>query len=180
MTSSMVRTTRLIGLTLVALAFVGCASMKVGSYTSNGTELGRYRTYAWGPASALSTGDPRLDNNEFFDRRVRERIQKALTAKGFEQATADPDVLVHYHASVTQRIDPSELDPASPQCEDANCHPFLFDSGTLFIDLIDARTDRLAWRGWAEGSVDGLIDNQEWIEARVDEAVAKILERLTR
>jgi hypothetical protein len=56
----------------------------------------------------------------------------------------------------------------------------VYDAGTLLIDLVDARTNRLVWRGWAEGSVDGVIDNQEWMEARIDEAVTRILERLPR
>jgi len=38
----------------------------------------------------------------------------------------------------------------------------------------------LIWRGWAEGSIEGVIDNQTWMESRIDEAVAKILERLPR
>jgi hypothetical protein len=48
------------------------------------------------------------------------------------------------------------------------------------IDLIDARSRRLVWRGWAEGDIDGVVDNQKWMEKRVDEAVAKIIERLPR
>jgi hypothetical protein len=53
-------------------------------------------------------------------------------------------------------------------------------TGTLFIDFIDTRTNRLAWRGWAEGSVDGVIDDQRWMEKVIDETVAKILARLPR
>ena len=46
--------------------------------------------------------------------------------------------------------------------------------------LVGTRTNKLVWRGWAEGSVDGVIDNQEWMEARIDDAVAQILQRLPR
>jgi hypothetical protein len=50
----------------------------------------------------------------------------------------------------------------------------------LLLDFIDARTNQLAWRGWAEGGFDGAIDNQDWMEARIDAAVGKILARLPR
>jgi hypothetical protein len=53
-------------------------------------------------------------------------------------------------------------------------------TGTLFIDFIDARTNTLAWRGWAEGSLDGVIDDQRWMEKVIDATVAKILARLPR
>jgi Domain of unknown function (DUF4136) len=50
----------------------------------------------------------------------------------------------------------------------------------LFIDLVDARTDRLVWRGWARGNIDGVIDDQDWMEQSIDEAVARIMRELPR
>ena len=46
------------------------------------------------------------------------------------------------------------------------------------IDLVDRRTNRLVWRGWAAGSIEGLIDDQAWLEKRIDETVARIMLRL--
>ena len=54
----------------------------------------------------------------------------------------------------------------------------VYDQGTLVIDLVDAHTDTLLWRGWAKGSIDGVIDNQQWMEQRIDEAVARIMRAL--
>ena len=48
------------------------------------------------------------------------------------------------------------------------------------IDVVDGRTRALLWRGWAAGDIDGLVDNQSWLEAQVGQAVARILERLPR
>ena len=61
-----------------------------------------------------------------------------------------------------------------------DCRPYVYEKGTLFVDLVDPRTNQLVWRGWAEGSIDGVIDHQQWMEARVDEAVTQILARLPR
>jgi hypothetical protein len=109
------------------------------------------------------------------------QVEKALAGKGFEKTTSGtPDLLVHYHASVTQEIDVRNLDREYANCDHADCRPYVYDAGTLFVDLVDPRTNKLVWRGWAEGSVDGVIDNQEWMEARIDEAVTRILERLPR
>lgn len=168
-------------LAIAVLTLSGCALRSVESYAQRGADLQAYHTYSWGPGDALSTGDPRLDNNELFDKRVRTGVEKELARKGLEKATSGmPDLLVHYHASVTQKIDTSALDRGYRYCADADCRAYVYDAGTLFIDLIDARANELVWRGWAEGSVDGAIDNQELMETQIDEAVARILQKLPR
>jgi len=157
----------------------GCATMNVNSYIESGIDLRQYRTYNWDQPDTWSTGDPRLDNNRFFDERVRAQIEKMLGRRGFEKAaSAQPDLLVHYHASVSQEIDIRELDRSTSYPADHGLRSFIYDKGTLFVDLIEPRTDKLIWRGWAEASIDGVIDNQAWMESRIDEAVATILMRL--
>ena len=54
------------------------------------------------------------------------------------------------------------------------------DAGTLTIDLVDSNSKRLAWRGWAEGSVDGVVDNQAGMEKKIDDAVTRIVEGVPR
>lgn len=61
-----------------------------------------------------------------------------------------------------------------------DCKPYVYDAGTLLLDFVDARTNKLVWRGWAERGMDGVIDNQEWMEEEIDEVVTRILERLPR
>jgi len=158
------------------LAFGGCASTRIGSYVVRDLDLGSYRTFAWGPADALSTGDPRLDNNELFDREVRERVQRALTSRGIVpvRPPVRPDLLVHYHASVAQDIDLRQLDLPRDYCEEADCRPYVYDAGTLFVDLVDGQTERLVWRGWAQGDVEGAIADQGRLEAYVNATVARI------
>jgi hypothetical protein len=162
---------------LGALALTACATTDIRSYVERGTDVGQYRTYTWGPANVQTTGDPRLDNNRFFQERVEAAVERQLNARGFEKAIEAPDLLVRYYASVEQQVH-NGADRPYVACED--CRPFVFDAGTIVVDLIDARSQRLIWRGWAEGSIDGVVDNQAWMEQRVDEAVARILERLPR
>ena len=159
------------------LMLTGCASMRVNSYLERGTDLTRYRTYNWAADDRLSTGDPRLDNNSFFRERLQADVEKQLTTRGFEKITAEtPDVWLRYHARINQQVDVNGADRKYGGCDD--CMPSVYDAGTLMLDFIDARTNRLVWRGWAEGSLDGAIDNQGWMEQRIDEAVMRILAKL--
>jgi hypothetical protein len=156
------------------LAFAGCASMSVSSYVARGVDLRAYRTYNWALTGAQTTGDPRLDNNRFFEERVQTAIERELANRGFEK-TASPHFLVRYHASMTQKVYVSDAG-FSGECEE--CRPEVYDEGTLLVDLFDADTNRLLWRGWAKGSIDGVVDDQRWMEERIDEAVARIMREL--
>ena len=178
------RLTRIVSLAtaaLLALAFSSCAPVRINSYLERGVDFQQYRTYAWGPADGLSTGDPRLDNNRFFRERVEKAVNQQLASRGFEKRESGAaDVLIHMHARIDQRIESDAIDREYARCDVSDCRPFVYDAGTLLLDFIDTRTNQLAWRGWAEGSFDGAIDDQDWMEARIDDAVAKILARLPR
>ena len=168
----------LTAVTLSALTVTACATTQVNSYVERGADVTRYRTYHWAPADTQATGDPRLDNNEFFRDRIQAQVDRRLGERGFEIVAAMPDLLVHYHASVAQEVNANGVDQPNIVCDD--CEPYVYDAGTIVVDLVDARTSRLVWRGWAEGSIDGAIDNQTFMERRIDDAVARIMERLPR
>src|SRR5689334_2085928 len=91
---------------LAALTLPGCATLTTSAYVAPGVTFAGYRTFAWGPADALPTGDPRLDNNPFFHDYIQGAVVRHLSARGIEvvDTTARPDLLLHYHASVTQRV----------------------------------------------------------------------------
>lgn len=181
--SSQFRMAAAVALSVAAFAFAACApAIRVHSFAERGADLSRYRTYDFASTEARPTGDPRLDANPIFAGRVQAALESQLAARGYQRATgaATPDLQVHFHASVTQQIDVNDLDRLSGYCPAGECKPFVYDSGTLLVDLVDGRTNRLIWRGWAESSLDGVIDNQEWMEQRIDEAVTKIVARLPR
>jgi hypothetical protein len=91
--------------------------MGVSSYIERGADIARYQTYGWAPAGTLSTGDPRLDNNPFFHERLRADVERQLTARGFEKTDAGmPDLVIHYHVSISQRIDLNGIDRKDGDC----------------------------------------------------------------
>jgi len=166
-------------LAVTAALVAGCAArMRVNAYMPAGMDLGQYRTYGWAPADELPTGDPRLDSNRFFSERVRAAVELELAPRGLVKvASGSPDLLVHYHARVEQAIESADLDRDYGRCATTDCRPYVYAAGTLLIDLIDPRTKSVVWRGWAEGSLAGAVEDQAWLEQTVDETVARILAR---
>lgn len=165
----------------LAVAVAACATMAGGAYVPRGQDLSRYRTYEWASSEGLATGDARLDNNRFFDERVRAAVDRELALRRFEKAPPSrADLVVHYHASFTQEIDVRGIDAEYKYCEEENCGPYSYEAGSLLVDFVDARTQQLIWRGWVEGQFDGVIDNQRSMELTVDETVRQLLRRLPR
>jgi hypothetical protein len=153
-----------------------CAPLKVSSFQDRRADFSHYRTYAWSSADRLDTGDPRLDDNHLFLERFQHDVEQQLSAKGFEKTvTGQPDLVLRYHVRIRQRLDATGAATRDGSC--ADCRPYLYDAGTLMIDAVDARTDQLVWRGWAEGSVEGMVDNQAFLDETLDKTIGRILER---
>ena len=173
---------RLVAVAFGALAVTGCATMNVSSHVRSGIDFAQYRTYGWGPADALPTGDPRLDKNLFFQDHMLGAVEKQLAARGFEMAAiGTPDLLIHYHASIDRRIDINRADQAHGYCYEADCQQpevVNYEAGTLVLDFVDARTNRVIWRGWAQDSLEGVLENQDRMARQVNEAVARMLKQL--
>jgi hypothetical protein len=170
-------TRTLTAVTIYALALTGCATtMTVGSHVQPGLDTARYRTYDWGPADTLPTGDPRLDRNPFFQDHTQGAVEKQMGAKGIERVSSStPDLLIHIHASITQRINPNQADLVVGYCTADSC-PGLseYEAGTIVLDMIDARTNRLVWRAWAQNNIESALENSDELDRVINEAVTRM------
>ncbi len=174
----------LLALALLPLALLGgCASVSAGADFDPGVQLDRYRTYNWGGGDSLPVGDPRLDDNPFFDARVRAAVDLELAAHGLRRVTTSPDLLVHYHASVRQRVDVIRADEAvgysSPRAERSDI-VLEFDEGTLIVDIAEPTAKSILWRGWAQTNVGGLIERPREMEQRIRESVRLMMRKFPR
>lgn len=169
--------------TLIALLVTaGCATMGIGSYVAQPLEPGEYLTYEWGPADALPTGDPRLDNNTIYADYLTGAIDLGLAAKGLSRAAAGatPDLLIHYHATVTRKLLVDANDGV------LNAYPVYrneprvqeYEAGTLVLDFLDGRTKRLLWRGWAEDTLENMLYDQPRMERHVAASVNRLMAEL--
>lgn len=158
-----------------------CAPITAGSHIEHDVDFRSFRTYDWGPTDALPLGDPRLERDPYFQDHFEGAIEKGLAAKGYERSNSrPPDLFIHYHASVSTRIDVNRIDREHGYCYDENCQARVtpFEASTLVLDVIDVRANRLIWRGWAQRDLEGMLGNRAETARVVDEAVARMLEQL--
>ena len=172
---------RTAALALLSLTVSGCATtMTVSSHLDPTADFARYRSYDWGPADALPTSDPRLARNPSFQDYLQGAIARQLALRGLEQSTSGtPDFLIHYHTNVTSRLTVDGVDRERGYCSGDNCLGEVaeYEAGTFVLDVVDARTNKLIWRGWAQDTLDSAISNPDRMEQKVDEAIPRILAR---
>lgn len=159
------------GLTALVL---GCGiAIRAGADFQPGTSFETYRTFGWGSADELPTGDPRLDNNPFFQERMRLAIADELLRLGFVYDERSPDLLVHYHASIRERVDVYAVD------EELGYNPeygpgtqvIQYDEGTILVDIADADSKRILWRGWAQSDLGSVIEDRDATEKNLRESM---------
>lgn len=168
---------------------VGCAArILVGSDYEASTDFSTYASYAWEEIGSAMTGDPRLDDNPFFEARVRGAVEQQLAIRGFDVvADEDADLLVHYHMFVQPRGEINfdyigwELDrrrgytifDRSSLGTDVYVNDY--DEGMLLVDIADARDKHIVWRGWAQLDVTSALNDREVMDARIRQAVEKVI-----
>jgi len=165
-----------------ALLLAGCATLRVSSHTDRALVWSKYETFDWGPADALPAGDPRLEKDPYFEDKTEGAIEKAMAARGFVLSPVGgrPDLLIHYHATIAERLDVEDTERRDNACGSAECRPRVsrYEADTLVVDIVDAASNVLIWRGWAQGNVEGVLGNRDRLRRRIDESVSRMFESL--
>lgn len=172
---------RVIPMAAATAALLGVAacgpSIQAGADYDPDTRFSPYGSFTWGPPDALPTGDPRLDNNPFFVERVREAVEEEFAARGIRHAQGSGALMVHFHASVRDRTEVIETDRRLGY--DVEGYPtgtqvVQYEEGTLLVDVADAGTRELLWRGWAQADLQSVIGDPERTEERVRAVIDRI------
>ena len=157
----------------------GCApTPKIGYDFDRSTDFSAYHTYAWMSVDQEKTGDRRADSSA-VDMRIRIAVGTQLRLKGYQTLPeGTPDFFVAYHVGLkdsspsisTQYYSDGMAGHAFSHSADSRsasgAAPSLNETasyltGSLLIDVIDAGTKKLVWRGTAAGEVDPGLTSQQ-------------------
>lgn len=163
-------------LCLLILFAAGCSSFSVDTDYDAGADFSKYRTWSW--FSGPKPYEPGLDG--LTEQRIRAAVEAQLPGRGLGKAESG-DLLVTFHVSVNRRIEvtPTTVGfgygwgPAHVGYSTNDVRTY--DEGTLILDLVDAKTRHLVWRGTARGTVHQGYAPEERTQ-RINEAVHGILE----
>ena len=162
----------------VFLLFVlaSCSSVSVNSDYDKKANFESYKTYAY-----LKSAVDKLEISDLDKKRILRSIDEIMATKGFTKSET-PDVLISIFTKENQRVDVYNRSGFgwgmgwgfSPYMTMGFNSSYITPEGTLYIDLVDAKTKDLIWQGEGNGY---LTKNTEEKDERVKEFVTKILEQ---
>ena len=171
----------------MALAFAAAVlpatafAQQVNSDFDRSADFSKYKTFAYKVCMNI--------DNPLVDKRIVAGLEGALALEGLTKADGDADVNVTYHSSTTEDV---VIDTTSwgygygpgwawghggygygygggPVSSTTTVRKYT--RGTLVIDIWDARTKELVWRGTASDSVS---DDPQKNEKKVQKALQKL------
>lgn len=160
---------------LLLLVFASCSSVKVATDFDKEVNFNQYKTYAF-----FKPGIDKAEISDLDKKRILRAIDANLYEKGMVKAEK-PDLLISIFTKERERVDVYTNNFGYGW----GWNPWYYGGyyggnsvsrtaeGTLYIDLIDAKTNSLVWQGM--GSADLVTQNMEKKEARIREIVMKIL-----
>ena len=102
-----------------------------------------------------------------------------MAARGLAPSNAQPDLEVVYHVGAQDKIQVTDWGYRYSDYYwgygGRQIDVYQYTEGTLVIDLVDAATDNLVWRGSGSGVVDQTQRTPEEMQARMNDIVAKIM-----
>jgi Domain of unknown function (DUF4136) len=164
---------------LLFLAFSCSPSVSVFNDYDRQIDLSSYSSYNWKQLDRKESVQNPLYDNELNDKRIKTAVDKAMKKKGYQIITESPELYVHYHIVIEDKsvvIRESDIHNYSTYWLGLDMNAYQYKEGSLIIDLMDAKTDALVWRGWAVTILEDL--NPENVEKRLDRTIQRIFEGL--
>jgi hypothetical protein len=170
---------------ILALAFVAAALPAIAAAQKTTYDFDKVAPFAQFKTYAMKDGTP--TGNPLIDNRIRAAIETQLAAKGFVKNDTAPDVVVLFHVALDEQKDISAYSSGpmyggygygwgggwGGTTTDVRVREIIV--GTLAIDIVDAKTKQMAWRGLGEKEI-----NTSAKPEKREENIAKAVEKIFR
>jgi hypothetical protein len=136
----------------------------------HGAQFSQYHTFQWKALPAPSDG---VVDNSITVERVKHSIDQQVARKGLEETNKNPDVYLVYHFNASNAIQymPYYGWGGRRGWWGPGGYAERFAAGSLTIDMVDARTNRLVWRAYCGDTASNVVDVQS--EKNIDKMVSK-------
>ncbi|MEL7270591.1 MAG: DUF4136 domain-containing protein [Bacteroidota bacterium] len=176
---------KLFSLAILALGLLAsCSSVRVVADYDQKVDFQTYDTFAF-----YKTGIDRAQISDLDKKRILRAIDAEMSARGFTKSQ-EPDLLVSIFTKEREEVDVFNNNIGWGWGWGGFYNPWIWGpgwgwgggnmvstrtEGSLYIDLIDAKSKELVWQGRGVGTLNN-IKNIEKKEKRIREFVSEILE----
>ena len=186
-------------LLVVIFGISGCYSTNIlyQSDKTKGVDFKKYKTYAW--LATKDTAYTKLVSRQKVQRNLASAVIKQLTPRGMVLDTLNPDCLFTYTLVLNHSYDINQAPPEVYNTQvyapvipgqasvyyyiPGNVQPAYsggldvttFRDGTLIIDMVDRKDNKVVWRASAQGKRDER--DEKGVKATIDEIVPKMFKK---
>jgi len=169
----------LVVLVLVALVS-GCSNLSVKYDYDQNVDWAKFKTFGW-IQNPHKTTDPTsaLQDTPLLEQRIRNSVDYEMRQRGITPSDS-PDLQVAYFVGAKDKIQVTDWGYRYSDYYwgygGRQIDVYQFTEGSLVIDLVDAQTHQLVWRGTGTKVIDDSPMSPEEMQQRVDKVVHKIME----
>ena len=143
------KTLKFLSVFLLAAFLASCSSVRVNADYDKKANFTNYKTYAY-----LKSGIDKVEISDLDKKRILYSIDEVMATKGFTKSE-NPDVLISIFTKERDRVDVYQNYGFgwgwNPYWGMGYTNVMTSPEGTLFIDIIDAKTKELVWQGEGSG-----------------------------
>lgn len=152
---------RILAALAACLLVTGCSQYDINYDYDVESNFSAYRTYSWIPMTineGATSATAAAQSNTLLDSRIRSAVNTNMATKGFTVDEQNPDILVVYHTGMQNKVEVTDYGYTYAGSywgwAGNNVDVYSYTEGTLLVDLVDAKTKKLAWRGSASGVIE--------------------------
>lgn len=163
---------------LLIFLFASCSSVNVYNDFDKNADFSQFKTFAF-----YKPGIDKVEISDLDKKRILKAVEVEMLAKGFTKSEK-PDLLVNIFTKSREQVDVNTFNSGWGYGWGYGWNPYIWGgnrtsvqtstTGTLFIDLIDAKKKEMVWQGEGEGQI---FKNQKNKEERIGEFVKEILKQ---
>jgi len=155
-----------------------CLSQKIRVVYDQSVDFSQLRSFVWAEQSSESEEltSTMISNFEIFNKRVKDAVKHELMKKGlvYTSNKEDADLILSYYVTLDMKSTTQHIDPGGPLYNTRFDPTWAVSTleGTLILNILDAKTNKRAWRGTATEAV-----KKKDQEKRIKKTIKKLLKK---
>ncbi len=140
--------------------------MQTYSYRPKGIDLDEYKSYAW--INLDQFVDANKEGEQRYARYILDLANEELVKKGFQLDINNPDAVFRFSTQIENKVKynqspsmsvgigfggPGYYVGGSVPVAGGQVREYNYEEGVLSIEIVEPKTGRVLWRGWAQEEV---------------------------
>jgi len=173
---------------LFSLLLYSCGTiMQTYSYKAKGVDLDSYKTYAW--VNLEHFVDENKEGEKRYARYILDLANAELLKKGFVLDVENPDAVFQFDTQIENKVKYNQSPTVSvgvgfggPGYYVGGAMPvsggqitqFNYEEGVLTVEMLEPKTGKLVWRGWAQEEISFETDMESDLKMAVRNIFMKL------